>query len=102
MLWSLIEVSSIQIRDCDADASGERATRAFVILEPTGGGDTLVCNSNVSTVQQLKAKSDGGTWSLRSLVHDVLPDLYRKVRLEDDQDFQFITEGRQGDWKQAG
>ena len=102
IMWSLLEASTIQVKAFDADANGKNATQALVVLEPNGGGgDILVCDSDTTTVQQLKAKSGGGAWSLRSIVFDVLPDLYRSVEIDQKQQFEFITEGHQGDWTEV-
>ncbi len=102
MLWSLLEAFTLQIEDCDSDSTGESATQAFLVLEPQGGGgDLLVQDRDAEIVQQLKARSDAGAWSLREIVSDVLPDLYRAVKLGRAQRFVFITEGHMGDWKQV-
>lgn len=103
LLWSLLEASTLRIEQFEDDPSSDgSASQAFLILEPRGGGgDTVVCYPDVTVIQQLKAKSTEGSWSLRSVVHEVLPDLYKAVDLDAAQQYEFVTEGRQGDWKAA-
>jgi hypothetical protein len=107
MLWSLLEASRIHISNTAIDSTNQQMTSAFLVLEPLGGGgDVLICTPQHTRIQQLKLKSDGGSWSLRSLVKDVLPDLYRGVDRDGTtpealQQFEFVTSGRIGNWRQA-
>jgi len=76
-----------------------------LILEPSGGGgDIRVERSGGQRVEQWKAKTGQGTWSLRTIISDVLPDLFLAVNPEDFEstvDFVFKTEGREGEWAEA-
>jgi hypothetical protein len=50
---------------------------ARLIVAPAGGGGDLQIDWPASrVVQQWKAKAKGGTWSLKKIVEEVLPDLY--------------------------
>lgn len=77
--------------------------QARLIIEPSGGGGDLQIHSpRGRRIQQWKAKSKGGTWSLAKVVEDVLPDLYLAVA--DDasnanERYEFISEGTIGDWQ---
>jgi len=75
-----------------------------VILEPRGGGGDLQlkCDSTF-VVEQIKARSDGSTWSLREVIEDVLPDLFLAVDTDTSRasTFRFVTEGRMGAWNRV-
>ena len=81
------------------------APAATLVIEPTGGGgDLQIVFPQKRLVEQWKAKSDAGTWSLNKIIDDVLPDLYRAVngaRLDEEVEYWFVTEGRRGDWEKA-
>ncbi|MBC8135894.1 MAG: hypothetical protein H8F28_08425, partial [Fibrella sp.] len=98
MLWTLLETTSIRLRNLATRVGGEEIARVTLVLEPSQGGDASILRAGVQRVVQLKARSDGSTWSLRELVHDVLPDLYGAVDSAQQQEFVFFTEGRHGDW----
>ncbi len=77
---------------------------ATLVLEPKSGGDLQVHSGRGRIIEQWKAKGGGGTWSLKSVVEEVLPDLYRAVGDSRDpsDEFRFVTEGRPGrHWKEA-
>lgn len=102
MLWSLLRSSSARIAipqstSCTAD----ELTEATLILEPIGGGgDLVVVSGNRRIVEQLKAKSGGGSWSLREVFESVIPDLYVATESNNEEiEYRFITEGTMGDWK---
>lgn len=85
-----------------ATIEGESWTSAQLILEPHGGGgDVQVSAPGKRIVEQLKAKSDQGPWSVQSIVSDVLPDLVRAVSNDTDSQqtiYRFVSEGRKGRW----
>lgn len=87
--------------------SGEVVDRelfdATLILEPKAGGDIQVHTRRGRVVEQWKSKGGGGTWSLKSVIEEVLPDLYRAVgdARDPSDEFRFVTEGRRGKWKEA-
>lgn len=78
---------------------------ALLRIEPSGGGgDLQVHASETRIVEQWKSKPGGGTWSLRSVIDDVLPDLYRAVPdgyFDSREEYRFVTEGRPGSWDEA-
>lgn len=98
MLWCLLRFMRLRLHT--QNGRGESAD-AIVLLEPTGGGgDLQVVGADGTTVEQLKAKSDGGKWSLRTIIADVLPDLFLATTDGDgSRRFRFITEGSMGNWE---
>jgi len=102
MLWSLLEASELVVESFDLRPSGMDQAAGWLVVEPSGGGgDVQVFKRGQAVVQQLKAKSDGGTWSFRSFVEEVLPDLYRAADRYPDATYQLVTEGRMGLWEDA-
>lgn len=88
--------------------SGEVVDRqlfaATLILEPKTGGDLQVDTRRGRVIEQWKSKGGGGTWSLKSVIEEVLPDLYRAVgdTRDPSDEFRFVTEGRPGrNWKET-
>ncbi len=102
MLWSLLRTAKLYISGCVADES-RAIQKAILKLEPIGGGgDQQELAEGKIVVQQLKAKYDEGTWSLRSIVEGVLPDLYKAVDPSAAAvEYQFVTEGNMGQWNEA-
>jgi hypothetical protein len=73
-----------------------------MVLEPSAGGDQQAHYLGKRIVTQLKARSTGGSWSLKEVICSVLPDLYRAVdRDRPETEYQFVTEGEQGRWTQV-
>ncbi len=74
-------------------------------IEPLGGGgDLRIETESCGIVEQWKARSDGGTWSLAELIDEVLPDLFRAVdasALDSPAIYRFVSEGRRGRWGDA-
>ena len=100
LLWSLFCATEIRVHSTDISMDGSVGSQATLILEPRGGGDIQVVNSEGRAVQQLKVGSH--SWSLRSLITDVLPDLYLSVNVDQSGNrYQFITEGWMGDWQEV-
>jgi hypothetical protein len=100
ILWTLLKTTQLHASACVADEQTGQITQATLRLEPVGGGGDVqeIVNSR-RLVQQLKAKSDEGTWSLTEVVKSVLPDLYLAVDLsKPDANYEFVTEGRIGRW----
>ena len=94
-LWCLLRALRIRVRT----AEGVEDSEALLVLEPTGGGGDVRVLGAVTEIEQLKAKSDSGTWSLQTVVRDVLPDLFLAVPTDSRQcRFRFITEGSMGRW----
>lgn len=98
MLWSLLRTTTLEVNDPSINSDGDAIEAATLILEPSDGGDVRVQGSGLDRVQQLKAKSDQGPWSLRSVVKDVLPDLYKATNVSRPRRFELITEGYRGKW----
>ena len=66
------------------------------------GGDQQLVSPGHRVVEQLKSRSDHGTWSLQEIVTEVLPNLYRAVDLDQPNTaYRFVTEGRMGGWTAA-
>lgn len=88
-----------------AASTGSDLGDAQLHIEPLGGGgDLRIEGGPCRIVEQWKARSDGGTWSLAELIDEVLPDLYRAVdasALDSSAIYRFVTEGRRGRWGDA-
>lgn len=99
MLWCLLR--AVQMHVCAVTVDDTRGmTHAVLRLEPRNGGDVQEVGEVTRRIVQLKTRSSGGPWSLREMVTDVLPDLYRAVDLnERHSSYSFITEGEMGQWK---
>ncbi len=100
MLWCLFRVARLHIGSLAYDTTSQEVTQATLRLEPRGGGgDLQEITASRKVVAQLKARSDEGTWSLREIIEQVLPDLYLATDSgASETDYQFITEGRMGAW----
>ncbi len=97
MLWSLLRTTELRVSNCTKNEAGEEFTEVTLRLEPIGGGgDLQEINSSGIIVEQVKARFDGGAWSLREVIDEVLPDLYRSDSLA--TQYRFITEGKMGGW----
>lgn len=82
-------------------ADGTDVVDATLVIEPIGGGgDLQIVSDEVIVVEQWKARSGNGTWSLSEIIQSVLPDLYMASDL-DGQVYRFVTEGRMGTWQEA-
>jgi hypothetical protein len=81
----------------------KRLASARLTAEPRSGGDFQVRFADRRIVQQFKTRSGNRTWSLREVIDEVLPDLYRAVDLADASEtrFEFVTDGRMGSWRIA-
>lgn len=98
-LWCLLRALRIRLRD--RPDFGD-PPEALLVLEPAGGGGDLRVVGDVTEIEQLKSKSDSGTWSLQTVICDVLPDLFLAVT--DDarpRRFRFVTEGKMGRWAEV-
>jgi hypothetical protein len=99
MLWCLFRTASLHVQDCRLDEEGEAILAARLRLEPSEGGDVEEHSDGRRVVVQLKSRPDCGTWSLREVVEDVLPDLYKAVDPQTPQtEYRLVTEGRMGRW----
>lgn len=102
ILWSLLRASRARVDGLVADESGEPC-EVTLTLEPIGGGGNLVVGEgDRQTVEQLKARPDGGKWSLKEIVEGVIPDLYLACEESTaETSFRFVTEGRMGRWNRV-
>ncbi|HUU59732.1 MAG TPA: hypothetical protein VMZ50_09320, partial [Phycisphaerae bacterium] len=51
-------------------------------------------------VEQIKSRSASGTWSLKEVIEEVLPDLYGAADVtKPDTIYRFVTDGRMGAWE---
>jgi hypothetical protein len=100
MLWSLLRASRARFV-AKPEIQDDKIQGVTLILEPLGGGgDLVVRKSGHKVVEQIKARSDGSTWSLREILEKVIPDLYLAASDEaDETEYRFVTEGRMGDWE---
>ncbi|WP_197455748.1 NACHT domain-containing protein [Stieleria neptunia] len=95
---------TVALRFHPTQCSGDDVVEASLIVEPADGGDLQYESGGERVVQQWKAKARGGTWSLKKVVEEVLPDLYLAVpdeELDCSCRYEFITEGRIGNWTTA-
>jgi hypothetical protein len=84
---------------------GEEIKSLRLTIEPEqGGGDLQLKSGNQRRVEQWKAKSGGGTWSLSEVIDEVFPDLYKAIPADisnDESTYLFVTEGSMGKWENA-
>ncbi len=99
-LWCVLCATSARIKQTD-ESEGQGGDGVRLVLEPLGG-DALVERAGGRRVVQLKTLSNG-TWSIKSVVEDVLPDLYRAIAADSPTDttYEFVTEGGFGNWSQV-
>jgi hypothetical protein len=99
-LWCVLQAATARVLRA-GDSSSENETDLQLILEPSGG-DALLERPDHRRVVQLKTRS-GGTWSLKQVVQQVLPDLYQAVDLGNtgEVSYEFVTEGGMGQWGQV-
>jgi hypothetical protein len=96
-LWIVLQAARSRLK---ASSTGDENAVVRIVLEPSGG-DVRIEHVTSRRIVQLKVKS-AGTWSLKDVVTEVLPDLYKAVDLNDpDATYEFVTEGRQGQWEGA-
>lgn len=101
LLWSLLRVVKLRVAG-PVRAGTVPPESVTLVLEPHGGGGDLQLKRRGSlVVEQVKSRCGGGTWSLREVVEDVLPDLFLAVDADelDAAEFRFVTEGRMGAWR---
>ncbi len=101
MLWSLLQAARLHVRTLN-EPDAQSYASATLVLEPRGGGGDLVLQTDRRRIiQQVKARPDGQAWSLRSVLEEVIPDLYLAADGGGESRFQFITEGSIGDWEEV-
>jgi len=100
LLWSLLRTTRLRVSQCQQDNTNGEVIEAFLRLEPIGGGgDIQEKRPSEIIVEQVKARSDGSAWSLREVIDEVLPDLYRADPPA--TQYRFITEGKMGRWERV-
>lgn len=102
MAWCLLRTLRLHISDVLRSTTTNVITQAHLILEPPDGGDAIVQSGPQRQVVQFKTRSGDATWSLKDVIVDVFPDLYRAVDVADTSTrYVFVTDGRVGRWKDA-
>ena len=97
MLWCLLRALRVNVTGVEEDGDGS-IHKVVLRLEPRSGGDVEELGP-ARRVIQLKTRSGGRTWSLRDVIVDVLPDLYKAVDLgADDSAYDFVTDAEMGRW----
>jgi hypothetical protein len=97
MLWCLLRALRMDVSGVEQDPEGH-IRQAVLRLEPRNGGDLQELDSTRRVIQ-LKTRSAGRTWSLRDVIVDVLPDLYKAVDLDvDTSAYEFVTDAEMGRW----
>lgn len=74
------------------------SSTVVITLEP-GAGDATILSGQQLLVEQYKTRSGGRTWSLKEVVTEVMPDLFRAVPAPPDTSnvtYCFVTDGRKG------
>ncbi len=96
-LWVLLQAAEATLVDAHKTADGH-LDELCLILEPYAG-DAQLLGPQSRRVVQLKTLTSG-TWSLKDVIVQVLPNLYRAVTLppQGEEVFEFVTEGRRGEW----
>lgn len=96
LLWSLLRVWKATVCDVLEGPTHLQPRGVTVILEPPEGGDLEIPGA----VEQIKARSNDGSWSLEEVIQDVFPDLYKACRVRATPMFyRFVTEGSMGQWE---
>ncbi len=102
MLWSLFRTTELHLLTCGINDQTGVIADAVVLLEPSGGGGDLQVLGTPKLVDQVKSRPDGGTWSLKEVIEEVFPDLYRAANPEETSiSYRLVTEGRLGQWGKA-
>jgi hypothetical protein len=97
MLWCLLRALRVNVTGVEEDGDGH-IRQVVLRLEPRSGGDVEELGPTRRVIQ-LKTRSGGRTWSLRDVIVDVLPDLYKAVDLgTDDSAYDFVTDAEMGRW----
>src|ERR1700741_5246887 len=77
LLGTLARTAQLQL---EAAQQQESADRVLLRIEPLGGGgDLRIHFPTKRIIEQWKARTGGGPWSLRQIIDNVLVDLYRAV-----------------------
>jgi len=79
----------------DGRQEGSRLVSVTMVLEPDQGGDHDVTTPGGRLVEQVKIRTTGEAWTPGDIAGDVLPDLAKAVRLDDDTPtrFRLVTDG---------
>lgn len=97
MLWCLLRALRLDVTGVEEDGDGH-IRQVVLRLEPRSGGDVEELGPTRRVIQ-LKTRSGGRTWSLRDVIVDVLPDLYKAVDLGADHSaYDFVTDAGMGRW----
>ncbi len=100
MLWTLFQATKLRVDTVSVANDGEFKS-ASLVSEPLNGGDIHVESLGRIVVEQIKSRSNGRTWSVSQIITGVIPDLYQAFDASRQQQFRFITDGKQGRWTPA-
>jgi hypothetical protein len=77
--------------------AGQHVRHACLVLEPLDGGDARLESAGIHVVEQYKTRPKG-TWSLTTIIEDVLSDLRQAVpeSIHPAGLYRFVTDGRPG------
>ena len=101
MLNALLTVAHMRIER--AEIVGNETHNVQLILEPEGGGgDQQQPKDDNRTVEQFKARTTDKAWSLKEVIEEVLPDLYKAVDLSKANcRYRFVTESSIGNGQEV-
>ena len=98
LLWCVLRTLEITHLESPVIENSNKLVKCRLILEPHGG-DVQELAKNKRRVIQLKSCSPQKTWSLRDIIVDILPDLYRAIDLsKENSTYEFVNEGKMGRW----
>lgn len=101
LLWCAVRSCRLRL-DSTPGKDPALPSQAVIVLEPRDGGDMRELAGGTTRVVQLKSRPSGRSWSLRDLIVEVLPDLYRAVDISNDSiRYLMATEADMGRWSQV-
>jgi hypothetical protein len=88
-------IANVKLTGCIVD--GVLASDACLVLEPSNGGDARAESAAYFVVEQYKSRRDG-TWSVNTIIDEVLKDLRKAVPESVNRKaiYRFVTDGRPG------
>jgi hypothetical protein len=88
-------IANVKLTGCVVD--GVLASDACLVLEPSNGGDARAESAAYFVVEQYKSRRDG-TWSVNTIIDEVLKDLRKAVPESVNRKaiYRFVTDGRPG------
>lgn len=99
-LWVVLQAAAVRNQTDNSSSPSQGDDVMRLVVEPKGG-DVRIEHTKSHRIVQLKVLHKGA-WSLKDVICEIFPDLYRAVNLTDEfATYEFVTEGRQGRWNQA-